>query len=89
MEYSTSKILAQLEILGDLRMDPVPVVDVHRFNAGTMLPVLYHAISRSTFVAIDIEFSGIGGRGVLGEPDIQTRYQKLAQVRQAFISSDG
>ncbi|XP_064625343.1 target of EGR1 protein 1-like [Lineus longissimus] len=60
--------------------DAVPVIDVHNDNFKELWPTLIVALKSSTFVALDLEMSGLGNRRLLSAKSIEERYNTLCEI---------
>ena len=58
----------------------VPVVDVSRANIADVQPSLMLAMRMASFIAVDLETSGIGGASHSHALDLQDRYTRLVEV---------
>lgn len=61
-------------------MDRVPIVEVDLTNVTNVLPSLMLAIKTSSFIALDLELSGLGNRKLLTTPNIEERYKHICEV---------
>ncbi|EDV23307.1 uncharacterized protein TRIADDRAFT_57787 [Trichoplax adhaerens] len=58
----------------------VAVVIVDKSNVKQLFPSIIHAINSASFVAIDLELSGLGNRKDLGAASLDDRYKVLSHV---------
>ncbi|XP_035700075.1 target of EGR1 protein 1-like [Branchiostoma floridae] len=61
----------------------VPVVDVTKDNFKELWPTILVALKTATFVALDLELSGLGNRRNLNTPSVDDRYKSLAGVARS------
>ncbi|CAH1243551.1 TOE1 [Branchiostoma lanceolatum] len=61
----------------------VPVVDVTKDNFKELWPTMLVALKTATFVAVDLELSGLGNRRKLNTPSVDDRYKSLAGVARS------
>ncbi|EDQ88348.1 uncharacterized protein MONBRDRAFT_9179 [Monosiga brevicollis MX1] len=61
----------------------VTVVEVHRDNATKLLPRLMLALSRASFVALDLEMTGLGDRRQARAKDMNTKYGVYCQAARS------
>ncbi|XP_078657928.1 target of EGR1 protein 1-like [Branchiostoma floridae x Branchiostoma belcheri] len=61
----------------------VPVVDVTKDNFKELWPTILVALKTATFVAVDLELSGLGNRRKLNTPSVDDRYKFLAGVARS------
>lgn len=66
----------------------MPIVEVSEENFTQLWPAIQNAIKGSSFVAIDLELSGLGDRKKLNFPEVDLRYQFSADITRthAIIS---
>ncbi|XP_027216827.2 target of EGR1 protein 1 isoform X1 [Penaeus vannamei] len=65
-------------------MEKLPVIEVSEDNFVSVLPAIRDAISKASFVAIDCELSGLGQRKKINYPEIDFRYQYMAEVARKY-----
>ncbi|KAJ3186993.1 Target of EGR1, member 1 (Nuclear) [Gaertneriomyces sp. JEL0708] len=67
----------------------LPYTDITRHNVHHHLPQVLQTLSKASHVAIDTEFSGLGGKATR-DPNVEDRYSALVQVvRQHALCSIG
>lgn len=72
----------------NLSLKNLPVVDVTKENLFLIWPSLIHSISTASFIALDVELSGLGNRKTLMTRCIEDRYAAIGEVAKtrAIIS---
>lgn len=61
-------------------MEKVPIIDVTKENFAQLWPSLTFSIKNASFIALDLELSGIGNRKEINAKSIEDRYKAMTTV---------
>uniref|UniRef100_A0A2P2I067 Target of EGR1 protein 1-like n=1 Tax=Hirondellea gigas TaxID=1518452 RepID=A0A2P2I067_9CRUS len=64
----------------------LPILEVTNINIADMWPVLKDAMQKSSFIAIDIEMTGLGDRKKLFTPEVDMRYKYMTELARSHAT---